>query len=574
MKFFKCNNINKQQLFTLLFILSLASSNSSTDANTDGFIVETNAHSLGEAGQMVWWWQLMLNQQRGYLIDNSYNSNLAFAAFKIDLDFIKTRIMGKATYREKLANLIWQARAQSTQVKNYIDLVLQYMPEFRVRPATVKFLRTVLNNNNTRAIFNPAYKEVLLPIDEANDALIITHIAHEFDHAFRVLVHEILGDKAILHPPVPYFPDTEQEKQKYQKLWDDCDTRMSDIRIALKQQALGNLGEQKKLELNKYKAAVAELMTYQMQLDFNWEETLPFSENFVQQCAQAGIHFKVGQTYNIDKYTTTLPAFGSFKVIKVQQEQGIFNITVKYQDPLILLITIHGRITGSIKQQYAQDRILSERNAFLRQFFPEEIIKIIYADIYQYDIGLRKNVSMKATTNSALMQCIYDEFCRYKNLANMFSIHLSDNQVTATNADLYIVHADHLMRSNQLAEAEAILLEVNKTGLQPARSNSLLGQIYFYQNNYQLAVTHFKRAYKKAPKELSRFVFYTYGISLLRTEYYKDAEKMLKKACDMMQLDPDAEDELFTLCQQSLLEARNKMKQPGKEIEETPRLRL
>lgn len=433
--------------------------------------------------------------------------------------FIASRIVGGIEARRtELAKTIQQAKTIHPVIEDYIDLALTHLPDFAV---TIHPHHEIRKKFNIDSGYDSAFQAMLLtdkPIRGDNELLLVVH---ECRHAAMNAVWRAL-DNPKSESSLNYFPKS--DKKRVEKMFEKGDARAQAL-IDGKTKTADKKGQ--------LKAKQQALQNYQEFYQVN--SHIPLPNYFVGMIEEKiGEKLTPGLIINIDGYKIngaeipSLPKMGDIRINSLQNEGQHVTIKFTFLDPLYGAAHQIAHDIGHVRATYKDDKYLIERDAYLFQKVPIDLIQCFYPELFQYTTDLIQSAREVAVLRRNKVPV-------WKSLEKMSLEHAAtrindmEDFFDVKKIDVYLDSASYLRKRGEMELAKKGLQELIKRGHKVGEANLELARIEYQEKNYPAAATYFKRADKRKVG-LTKEDRLNYADALKQDRLEKPAAKQVKQA--------------------------------------------
>lgn len=532
----------------LLLLVSMARANLLSELNDDERKMSLSMLGFG----MRYWWQHLLPNVEGQWIDETDAAILDDRALLAHR--IKTHIIGNTEIREKFTKIILQLCDESKEFAANLQLLLDYYPAFRIMPRRGQDFQNLGEFGHVKGSVKPIPLLVSLSSDAQDLEELPGIIRHELDHLFRFFVSEKLADSPYQQLTTRiYFPKSLNLEKAYVDALTKAENRFYDL-IALQQkinrkQKISKKQEKRIGDFKKFARSLEKLKKWRMRI------SLPHKA--IDDLKRKGIHFATGKKYNIDKDITSPTLVGDFTVTDIVSNQEEVKLTIKCDDPIMNLYAGYFEIKARLESFYNDEDFMNELLAYLRQYFPEKILKTFYKELYELDEVLREKLLAEIAEQPQEFCAAIDDHCRYSQLVARHSQIMEFTQ--EPNATIQLQHAEFLLKAGDYQTAQILLLKLDansnlERGVKTA-TERYLGIIAFAMNDYETSFQRFTNALTLNPSSLRAIEFLMLAKILEQDGHSEQIKILLQDKCDPMSQDASVEDEIVDLCRRMLKQA-------------------
>lgn len=394
----------------------------------------------------------------------------------INEEYIVSKMVGLESDAEcyRFLNHISETANTNSKFKKYFNLVFSHLPEFSIH---IYHQEEKLSGNNSAAYISNTIT-MLLPTRELNDSFVFYRfLRHEFLHAAMHAVQRVLSNNPSSVSDQPYFPDTKEEKDKFNKLMKIGDARAANLREQIKLEMEESLDSKRLSTLRELRKEI--LNEYQKYYKLSFEINFPKNEN-----------------WSLKQFKNDIQAeFGRVDTEIVHSSKGD-TIRITFIDPLAAAVYTIFNYIDKVKKESYPHQYLSERHAYLYEFIPQKILNYLYPELEAYTQGLLHRAVSTPISQTARRLHTFLTFEEHQT-AGKLKVLKDPEAFRADEAPYFISMALWALKIGEVEAAKTGLNTLITKGYLTDKANLQLARIHYQQKNYHQAVTHFKQAQNK-----------------------------------------------------------------------------
>lgn len=457
--------------------------------------------------------------------------------FEVTPQLIRQRIInnGNEGSHERIITIIMEAMEMSPEIADYIRIVFNHLPGFKIMPVNAKEL---YESRNVHAAYVEGEPTILIPYD-VSGLHIKSMIAHELRHAVMNAVWVTRTGNQHSLASYCYFPNTDVKRGEMKGFLAKGDKKVRKLATLLEKEKHG--------KLSKKETDVLRTLREAFQDDYT-QHYAGFVSNYYEPVASVKkARRQIGRRLEVDGDEREIVGYAFI--------EGNILPVVRHVDCLQAFVDFLSHRESFLKSFYDSDKLFLETDAHMISSFPPGMIRRFYPDFFN---------STQALLNETSFGYSVCDLGGIKHFANIDSVmQAAQKSVLFTphsslNAEIskrILPMIENLVFDGQdLNQCRELLSAVKNRGFEVPYANSVLADIAYQKGEYTTAVRHYTRA-RKAGRSLNLDQGVDCADSLSKVGRYKESEQL----CKQVLREPDEFDprlrELKARCQKIIEEA-------------------